>query len=214
VIAVVTAGSAVDISSIEPYADAIILAWYPGEQGGAALADIIFGKVSPSGRLPITFYKSLEDLPPYDSYAVKGRTYRYFDGAVQYPFGYGLSYVNFSYRWVEQPQPPRSLDDTLRFSVAVKNDGSMNADEVTQVYLQYPSLDRMPIKELKSFRRVYVQKGKESVVYFSIPVAELQKWDSRQAGWKLYPGEYKIGVGASSQDLKLNFPINIRAGLN
>jgi beta-glucosidase len=156
----------------------------------------------------------LEDLPPYDSYAVKGRTYRYFDGAVQYPFGYGLSYVNFSYRWLEQPQPPRSLDDTLRFSVAVKNDGSMNADEVTQVYIQYPSLDRMPIKELKSFRRVYVQKGKESVVHFSIPVAELQKWDSRQAGWKLYPGEYKIGVGASSQDLTLNVPINIRAGLN
>jgi beta-glucosidase len=213
VIAVVTAGSAVDISSIEPYADAIILAWYPGEQGGAALADIIFGKVSPSGRLPITFYKSLDDLPPYDSYATKGRTYRYFNGAVQYPFGYGLSYVNFSYRWVEQPRPPRSLNDTLRFSVGVKNDGSMNADEVTQVYIQYPSLERMPIKELKSFRRLSVQKGKESVVQFSIAVAELQKWDSLQGGWKLYPGDYNIGVGSSSQDLKLNVPISIGANL-
>jgi beta-glucosidase len=177
------------------------------------LADILFGKVSPSGRLPITFYKSLNDLPPYDSYATKGRTYRYFEGPVQYPFGYGLSYVNFSYRWVEQPRSPRSLHDTLRFSIAVKNDGSMNADEVAQVYIQYPSMERMPIKELKSFRRVYVQKGKESVVHFSIPVAELQKWDSLQARWKLYPGSYKIGVGSSSQDLKLNVPISIGASL-
>jgi beta-glucosidase len=87
----------------------------------------------------------------------------------------------------------------------------MNADEVTQVYIQYPSLERMPMKELKSFRRVYVQKGKESVVHFSIPVAELQKWDSLQEGWKLYPGDYKIGVGSSSRDLKLNVPISIGA---
>ncbi len=94
VIAVVTAGSAVDISAIEPYADAIILAWYPGEQGGNALADILFGSVSPAGRLPVTFYQSFADVPAYDNYAMKGRTYRYFNGKVQYPFGYGLSYTS------------------------------------------------------------------------------------------------------------------------
>src|SRR6476469_4459053 len=93
VIAVITAGSAVDVAAIAPYADAIVYAWYPGEQGGTALADILFGKVSPSGRLPVTFYSSINDLPAYDSYSMQGRTYRYFNGKVQYPFGYGLSYT-------------------------------------------------------------------------------------------------------------------------
>ena len=96
IVAVITAGSAVDVSSIEPYVDAIIYAWYPGEQGGNALADILFGKVTPSGKLPVTFYTSFGDLPGYGNYAMKGRTYRYFDGNVQYPFGYGLSYTSFT----------------------------------------------------------------------------------------------------------------------
>ena len=103
-VVVVTAGSAVDIAAITPYADAVILAWYPGEQGGTALADILFGDVSPSGRLPVTFYQSLSDLPPYADYNMKGRTYRYFNGPVQYPFGYGLSYTSFDYKWKQEPK--------------------------------------------------------------------------------------------------------------
>ena len=153
VVAVVTAGSAVDISAIEPYADAIILAWYPGEQGGNALADILFGKVSPAGRLPVTFYQSFADVPAYDNYAMKGRTYRYFNGKVQYPFGYGLSYTSFAYEWQKMPANIRTAKDSLTFSIKVKNTGSRDGDEVVQVYVEYPQVERMPLKELKAFKR-------------------------------------------------------------
>ena len=98
IIAVVTSGSDVDIDAISPYADAIILAWYPGEQGGNALADIVFGDVSPSGHLPVTFYKSIANVPDYNNYNMQGRTYRYYNGPVQFPFGFGLSYTSFSYQ--------------------------------------------------------------------------------------------------------------------
>jgi beta-glucosidase len=113
IIAVVTAGSAVDIRSIEPYADAIILAWYSGEQGGNALADLILGRTSPCGRLPVTFYKSLNDLPDYKDYQMKGRTYRYFSGDVQYPFGFGLSYTSFEYNWTQMPVKKFTANDTI-----------------------------------------------------------------------------------------------------
>jgi Beta-glucosidase-related glycosidases len=210
VIAVVTAGSNVDISAIEPYADAILLAWYPGEQGGLALADILFGEVSPAGRLPITFYASLSDLPPYENYGMKGRTYRYYDGKVQYPFGYGLSYTSFAYQWNTQPNAVRSANDTLHFSIKIKNTGAMDGDEVAQVYVRYPSLERMPVKELKAFRRVHIKKNEETIVHFSIPLQELQKWDLQQRQWKLYPGDYEIVIGASAADIKLSAPLPIK----
>jgi beta-glucosidase len=213
IIAVVTAGSAVDLTAIAPYADAIILAWYPGEQGGNALADIIFGKISPAGRLPVTFYKSLDALPSYDNYNMKGRTYRYFNGDVQYPFGFGLTYTSFDYGWKQQPSSVNSLKDDIRFSITVKNSGQVDGDEVTQVYIKYPDIERMPLKELKGFKRVHVAKGKEQIIQFRIPATELQKWDLQQHSWVLYPGEYTISVGSSSQDIKLNSTINIKANI-
>ncbi len=213
VIVVVTAGSNIDISAIEPYADAIILAWYPGEQGGNALADVLFGKISPAGRLPITFYQSFNDLPDYASYAMKGRTYRYYDGKVQFPFGYGLSYTSFAYAWQQQPGIVKSSKDTLQFTVSIKNTGAMDGDEVAQVYIQYPRLERMPLKELKAFRRVHIEKNGESLVQFSIPLNELRKWDLKQNKWMLYPGEYNILVGASSQDIRLSAAVQLNAGL-
>jgi beta-glucosidase len=203
IIAVVTAGSAVDISAIEPYADAIILAWYPGEQGGNALADILFGRVSPAGRLPVTFYQSFADVPPYDSYAMKGRTYRYFNGNVQYPFGYGLSYTSFAYEWQKMPAAIRSAKDTVSFSVKVKNTGSMDGDEVVQVYVEYPAIERMPLKELKAFKRVHIPAGGETVVQLNIPATDLQKWDLATGTWKLYPGNYTIFAGGNSNDKKV-----------
>lgn len=210
IIAVVTAGSAVDLTSIEPYVDAIVLAWYPGEQGGNALADILFGNISPAGRLPVTFYKSFEDIPSYDSYAMKGRTYRYFDGKAQYPFGFGLSYTSFAYNWQQQPGKINSLKDTLSFSATIKNTGLMDGDEVMQVYISYPPVERMPVKELKAFKRISVQKGTEQLVQFRIPMAELQKWDIRQNRWMLYPGNYTISIGSSSQDIKLSAALNVK----
>jgi beta-glucosidase len=158
IIAVVTAGSDIDIAAIEPYADAIILAWYPGEQGGNALADIVFGEVSPSGHLPVTFYKSVTDLPDYSSYDMKGRTYRYYTGAVQYPFGYGLSYTSFKYNWDKPPAKKYGLNDTITVNVKVINSGDIAGDEVVQVYIKYPAISRMPVKELKGFKRVSLKK--------------------------------------------------------
>lgn len=209
VVVVVTAGSDVDIAAIEPYADAIILAWYPGEQGGNALADILFGTVSPAGRLPVTFYQSLASLPPYENYSVQGRTYRYFKGQVQYPFGFGLSYTSFDYSWQKKPAAIKSTKDTLHFSIVIKNSGAMDGDEVAQVYVQYPSLQRMPVKELKAFKRVGIAKGSSTGVRFSIPVSELQKWDLENKAWKLYPGAYSIFIGGHSQDNKLSASLNI-----
>ena len=213
VIVVVTAGSNIDISAIEPYADAIILAWYPGEQGGTALADIVFGKISPAGRLPVTFYQSLNDLPPYESYDMKGRTYRYYNGKVQYPFGFGLSYTSFDYSWKQQPGKINSTKDTLNFSVTIKNSGAMDGDEVAQVYIKYPNGERMPVKELKSFKRVHILKGEEKTIQFKIPVTELQKWDLKQNKWILYPGDYTISIGSNSQDLKINSTVTVKQGI-
>lgn len=210
IIAVVTAGSDVSISEIENYADAIIFAWYPGEQGGNALADILFGDVSPSGRLPLTFYKSLSDLPSYDSYSMKDRTYRYFEGEVEYPFGYGLSYTSFKYEWYTTPQESYKITDTLRFSVKVKNIGNYHGEEVIQAYVGYPDIERMPIKELKSFSRVNIKKGSDSVVELSIPISELLKWDSEKSKWKLYKGKYDLFVGGNSKESPLNVQFSIK----
>jgi beta-glucosidase len=209
IVVVITAGSALDVSAIEPYADAIIYAWYPGEQGGNAFADILFGDVSPAGRLPVSFYASLNDLPAYDNYAIKGRTYRYYAGKLQYPFGYGLSYTSFDYRWIKKPAEMLRLQDSIRFSIAIKNTGPMDGDEVAQAYIQYPALERMPLKELKAFTRTGINKGSERIIQFSIPVAELQKWDMKEKRWKLYSGRYTIAIGKNSQEIILSSEIKI-----
>ncbi|MBS1602646.1 MAG: glycoside hydrolase family 3 C-terminal domain-containing protein [Bacteroidetes bacterium] len=209
-ILVITAGSAIDLSAVEPYADAIILAWYPGEQGGNALADIIFGKVSPSGHLPVTFYRSLGDLPDYKDYGMKGRTYRYYNGPVQFPFGFGLSYANFNYAWRQQPKKAYTPKDSISFSVTIGNTSNIDADEVVQAYIEYPTGERMPIKELKDFRRVSIPSGGSRTVEMSIPASELQKWDLSTGKWRLYKGEYKLVLGSNSRDEKLQASFTAR----
>ncbi len=209
VIAVITAGSDVDVSAIEPYADAIVFAWYPGEQGGNAFADLLFGKVSPSGHLPVTFYRSINDLPDYENYAMKGRTYRYFNGPVQYPFGFGLSYTSFVYQSNQSPLSSYGLKDTISVTLNVKNTGKIAADEVVQAYIQYPDMDRMPVKELKAFKRVAVVQGGAQTVTIKIPVIDLQKWDLKKNNWLLYPGEYQLVLGSSSQDSKLSYKFKL-----
>ncbi|MEO6730580.1 MAG: glycoside hydrolase family 3 N-terminal domain-containing protein [Ferruginibacter sp.] len=209
IIVVVNAGSNVDIAAIEPYADAIVLAWYPGEQGGNAVADVIFGKISPSGRLPVTFYRSLDDLPDYKEYSMKGRTYRYFNGPVQYPFGFGLSYSTFKYQWKKQPNNQYVQADKIDFIVAVENTGKMDADDVLQAYIEYPTSEGMPLKELKAFKKVHIKKGTISSVTLSIPVSELKKWDTATNSWKLYKGSYFLCLGKNANEyfLKQGFTV-------
>jgi beta-glucosidase len=209
-IVVVTAGSAVDLTPIAPYADAILLAWYPGEEGGNALADILFGKTSPSGRLPVTFYRHTGDLPAYKDYSMKGRTYRYYDGPVQYPFGFGLSYTSFSYDWEQPIGKQYGAKDSIRVLATIANSGTMDGAEVAQAYLQYPSGDRMPLKELKAFRRLWIPAGQSRQLQLSIPVRELQKWDLATGKWKLYPGKYRIILGSHSRDEKLTATFEVK----
>jgi beta-glucosidase len=209
-VAMITSGSAVNIAAIEPYADAIILAWYPGEQGGTALADISFGTVSSADRLPVTFYGSLKDLPPYDSYDMQGRTYRYFNGKVQYPFGYGLSYSTFNYESSAVLKKSYSKTDTLKISISLKNTGTIDADEVVQAYIKYPQGESMPLKELKAFRRVHVLSGKEKKIILSIRVTELQKWDLKKKAWVIAKGNHQVFVGSHSQDVRLTYDFKIR----
>lgn len=208
-VAVVTGGSAVDISAIEPYVDAIVFAWYPGEQGGTALANLLFGKVSPSGHLPVSFYKSFSDLPDYNSYAMAGRTYRYFDKEVQYPFGFGLSYTTFGYNWIQKPENTKTTSDKISMQIKIDNTGNYDADEVSQVYIEYPNVDRMPLKELKAFKRTSITKGKSQIVTLEIPLQELQKWDDTKKQFKIYEGKYKVKIGSNSRDamLETNFEI-------
>lgn len=210
IILVITAGSDVDVDAVAAYADAIIFAWYPGEQGGNALADIVFGKISPSGHLPLTFYKSITNVPNYKDYNMKGRTYRYYDGPVQYPFGFGMSYTSFAYTLANTLQPEYKPTDIIKATVSVENTGKMEGDEVVQAYITYPNIDRMPIKELKAFKRVTVNKGEKQSVDLSIPVTELQKWDLATHKWKIYPGTYKITFGDNSQDNKMSYTFVVK----
>ncbi|ASU34704.1 glycoside hydrolase family 3 N-terminal domain-containing protein [Mucilaginibacter xinganensis] len=209
IIAVITAGSDIDIDAIAPYADAIILAWYPGEQAGNALADLVFGDISPSGHLPLTFYKALSNVPDYKDYSMKGRTYRYYTGPVQFPFGFGLSYTSFGYSVQDQFKTHYKTTDTLSVEVKVKNTGQMDGDEVVQAYIEYPKIDRMPVRELKSFKRISVNKGADQTVTIRIPVNELQKWDMTSHKWKIYPGSYKLILGSNARDEKLNLPFTV-----
>jgi len=210
IIAVITAGSDIDVSAIEPYADAIVFAWYPGEQGGNAFADLLLGKVSPSGHLPVTFYKSINDVPDYQDYSMKNRTYRYFGGPAQYPFGFGLSYTTFDYQTQTAPAKQYKLRDTVTVTLQVKNTGKMDGDEVVQAYIKYPNVDRMPIKELKCFKRISVAQGSQKAVTIKIPISDLQKWDMQKHGWRLYPGDYKLILGSNSQDEKLKYAFAVK----
>jgi beta-glucosidase len=202
-IVVVTGGSAIDIAAIEPFADAIIMAWYPGEQGGNALADLIFGDYSPSGSLPITFYKDLKDLPPYEDYNMLGRTYRYFKGSVQFPFGFGMSYANFSHQWKQLPQQKYQSTDTIQLLVDVAHTGGMSGNDVLQVYFSKEGEPNGLINELKAFRKIYLQAGQRKVVQFSIPIKSLQKWNETTHNWFIPLGKYEVTIGRHSRDNKL-----------
>jgi beta-glucosidase len=200
IIAVITSGSDVDVAAVAQYADAVILAWYPGEQGGNALADILLGKISPSGRLPLTFYNSINDLPAFENYGMKGRTYRYFAGKVQYPFGYGLSYTTFKYEEGSAAQKAYKAADTITVTCKVTNTGGMKSGEVVQAYIEYPEVNGMPLKELKAFQRVSLDAGQAQSVTLRIPVQELSKWDVTTKRPKLYTGNYKLKVGPNSAE--------------
>lgn len=198
IIAVITGGSPMNLAEVQELADAVLLVWYPGEEGGTAVADVLFGKISPSGKLPVTFPKSLEQLPPYENYSMKGRTYKYMNKEPLYPFGFGLSYANFIYGDAKVSSRTISKKDNLVVSVKVTNSGKVKSDEVVQLYVSdlVASVD-VPNFQLTNMKRITLEPGESKEVSFQLmPKAfELVKNDGSR---DIESGEFKIYVGGSS----------------
>ncbi len=189
-------GSAVALTPENEFCDAIIEAWYAGEQGGNALADVVFGDYNPSGKLPVTFYTDDTQLPPFDEYRMTGRTYRYLLNEPLYPFGYGLSYTTF------EIGRPEWKGDSIE--VEVKNSGDREGTEVVQVYVRRPADTAGPHKTLRGYERVTLKAGEKRTVAIPMPEESFKCWDEAAGEMRFIPGEYEIFIGNSSaeKDLK------------
>ncbi len=176
-------------------ADAVLFAWYPGQSGGRAIADIMFGDYNPAGRLPVTFYKSEKDIPEFTNYNMQGRTYRYFKGEPLFPFGYGLSYTKFIYSNVRVGKKKLKAGDTQTVSVNVKNAGGMAGDEVVQVYLKDVTASvKVPIRQLVGFQRIHLKPGKKKTVKFKILPEQMMIY--KEDGTREFEtGKFIISVG-------------------
>lgn len=205
IVAIVTGGSPMNLAEVQQLADAVLLVWYPGEEGGHAIADIVFGKVSPSGRIPVTFPKSLDQLPPYENYSMKGRTYRYMTAEPLYPFGFGLSYTSFAYSGIKLSAQQVKKNVPVIAIVTVNNTGKTDADEVVQLYITNPDNGENPLYSLKGFKRISLKAGESKVIDFELTPELLQSINDNGHAVQL-SGDYHIYLGGSlptqrSQDL-------------
>ena len=212
-VVVVTAGSAVAMPEVYEMADALLYVWYPGEQGGNAVGDVIFGDVVPSGRLPVTFVKSIDDLPPYEDYDMAGRTYKYLDVAPQFPFGFGLSYTSFAYENLNISEDKIDKGESLEVSFTLKNAGDYDADEVVQFYLTDEEASfRVPNQSLVGFDRIHVPAGESTEVHFTV-TPEMMESINEDGEAVLESGKFKIFVGGSSKS-EVNDEIGAAEGLS
>ena len=214
VVLVLMAGSSISFKGLDEKLPAILMGWYPGQRGGDAVADVLFGKYNPAGRLPVTFYKSTEELGDFRDYSMsseKGRTYRYYKGKALYPFGHGLSYTNFKYSDIKTDKTTLTANEELKVSLKVKNSGKQDGEEVVQLYIRDVKSDLlMPVKQLRKFQRISLLKGKEKTVEFKVkPSEDMCYYDSAKSSFTVEPGAFEIQVGASSEDIRLNQIINI-----
>ena len=185
-------GGAVGLTPEAAFCDAIVQAWYPGEEGGTALADVLFGDYNPQGKLPVTFYRDDAQLPDFDDYRMEGRTYRYMRTSPLYPFGYGLSYTTFAYG------TPRYADG--RVTVDVTNTGRLSGTEVVQLYLRRPDDIAGPDKTLRGYERVEIEPGQTKTVVIDMPRDAFEVWDEVSGEMRVLPGAYELLVGSSSAD--------------
>jgi beta-glucosidase len=193
-VVVLMSGSAVAIDWAQQHAGAILDAWYPGEAGGSAIAQVLAGDYDPAGRLPVTFYRSTRDLPPYVSYAMKGRTYRYFEVTPLYPFGYGLSYTTFAYAHLALSKEQLKAGAILKMGAEVHNKGSRAGDEVVEVYLDAPDVSMAPRHALVGFERVHLEPGESRRVEFELSPRALSTVDA--AGNRaVVAGHYRVFIG-------------------
>jgi beta-glucosidase len=202
VILVLMTGSAMAVTWADEHAAAIVQAWYPGAQGGRAIASLIFGDYSPSGRLPVTFYRTDEDLPDFKNYAMENRTYRFFKGEPLYPFGYGLSYTRFEYSKPVLAKNTIAAGSDLEVRTTVKNVGKVESDEIVQMYLKDVEASvRVPNWQLAGFRRVHLKPGESVEVTFTLKARQMALVDDN-GNCVLEPGLFRVAVGGSQPDAR------------
>jgi beta-glucosidase len=198
-IVVVMNGSPVDLAWAKDNAAAIVEAWYPGQSGGLAVADVLSGRTNPAGRLPLTFYRSLDDLPPFDDYAMAGRTYRYFTGKPVYPFGYGLSFTSFAYGPLQVQPAAGGAEQGLRVTTEVRNKGERAGDEVAQLYLNFPDVPGVPRVALRGYQRLSLRPGEARTVTFNLSPRDLSSV-APDGTRRVAVGRYQVTVGSGQPD--------------
>jgi len=192
-------GSPINLAWAKDNASAILEAWYPGQSGGQAVANILTGKTNPAGRLPLTFYRSVDDLPPFGDYAMKGRTYRYFTGTPVYPFGYGLSYTSFAYGPLTLQPAPGGAEQGLHVTTEVHNTGARAGDEVAELYLNFPDVPGTPRVALRGYQRLSLKPGERRTVSFDLSPRDLSIV-SPDGTRLVAPGAYRLSVGSGQPD--------------
>ncbi|MBO9707932.1 MAG: glycoside hydrolase family 3 C-terminal domain-containing protein [Caulobacter sp.] len=192
-------GSPVNLSWAKDNASAIVEAWYPGQSGGLAIANVLSGKTNPSGRLPLTFYRSIDDLPPFGDYAMAGRTYRYFTGKPVYPFGFGLSYTRYDYAPVSVEPLPGGAGQGVRVTTTVRNVGERPGEEVAQLYLNFPDTPGAPRVALRGFQRVALKPGEARKVTFTLSSRDLSSV-TPEGDRRVAVGAYRVSVGSGQPD--------------
>jgi beta-glucosidase len=212
VVLVLTTGSAIAVDWAKGKLPAILVAWYPGQRGGTAVADILFGGANPSGRLPVTFYKADEKLPDFADYSMKNRTYRYFEGTPLYPFGHGLSYSKFEYSGLKLDRGSVGADGTVTATVSIKNTGKRAGAEVAQLYLRPLDAKRpRALRELRGIERVELKPGEAKVVKFTVkPARDLPIYDDVKKAYAVDPGRFDVEIGASSSDIRAKATLIVR----
>lgn len=202
-VAVLVSGSGLAVNWLQANADAILQAWYPGEEGGTAVAETLAGRNNPAGRLPVTFYETLAGLPDFTDYSMQNRTYRYFTGPVLYPFGYGLSYSTFRYDALRLSAPTLTAGETLTVDVRVTNTSAREGDEVAQVYLQFGGAQGAPNHALRGFQRIHLQAGEARMLHFRLPARQLSHVN--EAGQVVVSaGRYQVSVGGGQPQFTPN----------
>jgi beta-glucosidase len=188
-------GSALAVNWADEHANAVLDAWYSGEEGGTAVAQTLAGANNPAGRLPVTFYRGVDQLPPFEDYAMKNRTYRYFGGRPLYPFGYGLSYSKFAYSNLQLSATSLNAGDSLEVTADVKNTSERDGDEVVELYLTFPKLPGAPLRALRGFARVHLTAGQTEQVHFTLDPRNLSMVNE-SGDRTVAAGDYRISVGA------------------
>ena len=192
-------GSALALPDVAELADAIVQAWYPGQAGGEAVAQVLFGEYNPAGRLPVTFYRSTDQLPDFEDYSMRGRTYRYMTEEPLYPFGYGLSYTSFRYGQATVSGETISTATPVTVNIPVTNTGNRDGEEVVQLYVSRPGDTDGPQRTLRAFRRVAVAKGQTVTVSFTLTPETVEWFDTATNTVRPLPGDYDILFGGSSR---------------